>query len=117
MKVKQYASQTSQRKARVRAKLRANTLRPRLSVFRSNKHTYAQIIDDSAGKVISGAHTGMFKADKSTKTDLATKLGEKIAELAKNNKITQLALDRGAHKYHGRVKAVAEAARKAGLKI
>ena len=88
--------------------------RPRLLVVRSNRTINAHIIDDDAGKIIcgvSGLKTGK------TGIEAATEVGTKIAEAAKKNKITQVAFDRNGYKYHGQVKALADAARKAGLEF
>lgn len=103
------------RKARARAKILGTKDMPRLSVFRSNKFTYAQLIDDSAGKTLASASTIDIKGKaKISKSEI---LGEKLAKIAAEKKITSAVFDRGSYKYHGRVKAVAESARKAGLRI
>lgn len=86
----------------------------RLVVYRSNKTVYAQIIDDSAGKVVCGA-SGL-KA-KETGLKAATAVGKTIAELAQKNKVSEVAFDRNGYKYHGQIKALADAAREAGLKF
>lgn len=88
--------------------------RPRLIVFRSLAHIEAQIIDDVAGKTLVAANDLTLKA-KGTKTEHATAVGTAIAEKAKAKKITTVVFDRGGSKYHGRVKALAEAARAGGL--
>lgn len=91
----------------------------RLSVFRSAKFIYAQIIDDTKGKTLaaySSRHLGKEKG-KLTKTEAAGLVGEELAKRAKAKKISQIVFDRGANKYHGQVKALAEGARKAGLKF
>ena len=104
------------RKKRVRAKLAQRQDRPRLHVFRSNQHTYAQIIDDQTGvTLVSAAETELDKAGSRTKTQRAVLIGDLIARKAKTKKITHIRFDRGAYKYHGRVRALAEAARKGGL--
>lgn len=106
-----------QRKNRVRAKAKASA-RPRLSVFRSNKHIFAQIIDAS-GKVVATSSTkSLTKAQKEkakTKMEEAAMVGETVANLAKKKKISKVVFDRGEYKYHGRVKALADGARKGGL--
>jgi large subunit ribosomal protein L18 len=117
---KRIANQRVRRGFRVRNKCRA-TGRPRLSVFRSNKHIYAQIIDDHAGKtVVSASSTekdlggaGEVGANKAS----ATKIGAAIGKRAVAAGITQVSFDRGRYKYHGRVAALADAARKAGLEF
>jgi large subunit ribosomal protein L18 len=94
---------------------------PRLSVFRSNKGVYAQLIDDSKNATIVAASTKNVKAkaDKDMSAGIASAfaLGELIAEKAKAAKITKAVFDRGSYAFHGKVKAVAEGARKGGLKI
>ena len=108
------------RRDRTRFKLRqAASGRPRLSVFRSSQHIYAQIIDDAAGRTLAAAST----LDKGVKSDLknggnkaaATAVGKLIAERAKAAGIDRVVFDRGAYLYHGRVKALADAAREGGL--
>lgn len=103
------------RTLRVRSSIKTS-LRPRLSVLRTNSHMWAQIIDDQTGVTIAATSTktlGHKKGD--TKTMRATMVGTEIAKLALAKKVTQVVFDRGAYKFHGRVKAVAEAARSAGL--
>ncbi|MEK7653223.1 MAG: 50S ribosomal protein L18 [Patescibacteria group bacterium] len=104
------------RKKRVRAKISGTKSRPRLSVFRSLKHIYAQLIDDEAGKTIVSASDGEVKTGK-TKTEKAAGLGKIIAEKALAKGVKQAVFDKGEAKYHGRIKAVADGARNAGLKI
>lgn len=105
------------RTARVRASIKTSG-RPRLSVYRSTKHLWAQIIDDVTGKTIVAVNTKTLKSKKGdTKTVKATGVGAEIAKLAIEKKITKIVFDRGAYKFHGRVKAVAEAARSAGLEF
>lgn len=107
----------NQRTKRVRKGLKRVASRPRLSIFRSNKYIWAQIIDDNKGETIASATDRSLKDTKGTKTDKAAQIGEKIAELALKKKVKQVYFDRGASKYHGRVKALAEAARKKGLEF
>lgn len=104
----------TRRKAKIRAKLSGTSERPRLVVFRSNRFTYAQIIDDTAGKVLASASDNK-STDKTTKTDSAKVVGQQIAEAAKAKKITAVVFDRNGYKYHGRVKALADGAREGGL--
>ena len=109
----------TQRKARTSGSVRGTTARPRLSIFRSVKNIYAQIIDDTTGKtlvaassvekVVSLKHGGNQKA--------AVEIGKAIATKAVAKGITQVAFDRNGYRYHGRVKALADAAREAGLKF
>jgi large subunit ribosomal protein L18 len=93
--------------------------RPRLSVFRSGKHIYAQVIDDAAGRTVAAASTLDKDLKASLKTgadkDAATAVGKLIAERSKAAGVEQVVFDRGSYLYHGRVKALAEAAREGGL--
>ncbi len=91
----------------------SGSLRPRLSVFRSNKYLYAQILDKNGAKVMVSANSKQY--DKVNKTQAAEKLGEEFAKLALGKKIKDVVFDKGAYRYHGRVKAFADAARKGGL--
>jgi len=101
---------------RVRGKLSQNLALPRLSVFRSNYHIWAQIIDDQHGKTLASASSKTLKK-KGTKSDQAKAVGETIAKLALDKKVTLVRFDRGLYRYQGRVKALAEGARAAGLKF
>ena len=103
------------RKKRVRGKIRATSQRPRLSVFVSNQHIYAQVIDDQTSRTLVAAND--LKLNTGTKTEKATQVGQQIAQLALKKKITQVVFDRGNRKFHGRIKALAEAARQAGLQF
>jgi len=106
------------RKARTRAKLAGISNRPRLSIFRSGKYTYAQVIDDAKMQtLVSASTTEMKKTEKASGKDLAEKLGELIAKRAIEKGIKKVVFDRGEYSYHGRVKAVADGARKGGLKF
>lgn len=91
----------------------SGSLRPRLSVFRSNKYLYAQILDKKGAKVVVSANSKQY--EKVNKTQAAEKLGEELAKLALGKKIKDVVFDKGAYRYHGRVKAFADAARKGGL--
>jgi large subunit ribosomal protein L18 len=104
------------RHKRVRAKAEGTAAKPRLCVFRSNQHIYAQLIDDTTGKTILTANDSTTKG-KDKKTDSSKKVGTEIAKLAVEKKITEVIFDRGGNKYHGRVKALAEGAREGGLKF
>ena len=101
---------------RVRAKVSGTTIRPRLSVFRSAKHIYAQLIIDEEGKTILAIDDRKIKGKK-TKIDKALEVGKLIAKEAISKKIEKVVFDRGGYKYHGRVKAVADGAREGGLKF
>ncbi len=110
------------RKFRVRNKVRSSAHgRARLSVFRSNKHMYAQIIDDATGTTLASASTveaDLFGAGKyAGNKDAATKVGQVIAERAKAKGIDAVVFDRGVYKFHGRIAALAEAARAGGLQF
>jgi len=105
--------QVAFRKKRTRARITGTAERPRLTVFRSNNYTYAQIIDDTAGKTLVAAATQGEK--KGTKTDLAKALGKAIGEKAKKAGVKGIVFDRGQYKYHGRVKALADGVREAGI--
>lgn len=118
---KQDRSQTRrQRHMRIRKRLEGTQERPRLCVFRSNKHIYAQIIDDIAGTTIVAASTldgDLKKVDKSWDCEAAKSVGALIAKRAKEKGIESVVFDRGGYIYHGRVAAVADAAREAGLEF
>ena len=110
------------RKMRVRKKIKGSSERPRLSVFRSNMHIYAQLIDDGAGKTIASVSTLSPKfreklASASGKKEKAMILGEVLAELAKQRGIERAVFDKRWYRYHGRVRALAEGAKKAGLEF
>ena len=107
------------RHRRVRKKVRGTAARPRLAVFRSNKHIYVQAIDDLAGRTLASAST--MEADVrggSTATVAAAKdVGKRVGERAKQAGITTVVFDRGGFKYHGRIAAIADGAREAGLEL
>jgi ribosomal protein L18, bacterial type len=103
------------RHARTRARMSGTAERPRLIVFRSNMNIYAQMIDDSTGKTLVSFND--LKIKKGTKTERASEVGKAVAESAKKAKIETCVFRRNGYKYHGRVKALAEAAREAGLKF
>jgi len=109
---------TKRRAQRVRRRLKkyANG-RPRLSVYRSSKNISAQIIDDATGTTLASASTLEDKSASGSNVDAAAKIGKLIAERAKKAKVGEVVFDRGGYLYHGRVKALAEAAREAGLKF
>ncbi|MCR4605771.1 MAG: 50S ribosomal protein L18 [Eubacterium sp.] len=106
---------------RIRSRLNGTPDKPRLAVFRSNNHMYAQIIDDEAGNTIVSASTVQEDVrkglSKTNNVEAAAKLGEIIAKKAKDNGINQVVFDRGGYIYQGKVKALAEAAREAGLEF
>ena len=101
-------------KNRIRSRVTGTAERPRLTVFKSNKFTYAQLIDDTAGKTLVQANSSEMKTKK---MEAAIEVGKKIAEAAKAAKITKVVFDRNGYKYTGRILALAEAAREAGLEF
>ncbi len=103
------------RHARVRAKITGSGARPRLSVYRSGKHVYAQVIDDAQGATLAAASDQEIRDKKVSKTERAKIVGALIGERCKNMGISAVVFDRGGFAYHGRIRTVAEAARKAGL--
>ncbi|MGL5977493.1 MAG: 50S ribosomal protein L18 [Erysipelotrichaceae bacterium] len=105
------------RHARVRAKITGTAECPRLNVFRSNAHIHAQIIDDVNGKTLAAASSVELKLEQGGNKEAAATVGAKIAERALAAGITAVKFDRGGYVYHGRVQALADAAREAGLKF
>ena len=109
------------RKLRIRRKISGTTERPRLSVFRSAKHIYAQVVDDVTGQTL--AHASTLSRDVRTavaeanKVDAAKNVGQAIAKALLSKGISQIVFDRNGYLYHGRIKALADAAREAGLKF
>ena len=103
-------------KAHIRSKIAGTAERPRLSVFRSNKQIYVQVIDDKSGKTLAAA-SSLAVAEKMAKKEQAAKVGELIAKNAQAAGVTEVIFDRNGYLYHGRVKELAEAARKGGLKF
>ncbi len=100
----------------IRKKITGTAQRPRLSVFRSNTRIYAQIVDDTQGKTLASASSFDVNANK-LNIDVAKEVGKKLAENAKNTGISQVVFDRGGYLYHGKVKALADAAREGGLQF
>ncbi|MDA8708573.1 50S ribosomal protein L18 [Hellea sp.] len=113
------ARENMQRRAqRVRRRLKKHSAgRPRLSVYRSSKNISVQIIDDSTGTTLASASTMEDKKAKGSDVAAAQRIGKLIAERAKKAKVEDVVFDRGPYLYHGRVKALADAAREAGLKF
>lgn len=105
------------RHARMRLKISGTTEVPRLNVFRSNKHIYAQIIDDTLGKTLVASSTKSLKLESTSNIEAAKAVGKDIAEKALEAGIKNVVFDRGGYIYHGRVQALAEAAREAGLEF
>ncbi len=109
--------QQAKRQVRIRKKMRAVSDLPRLSVFRSNQHVYAQIIDDAKRVTLLGVSEKVVQLSKGTKTERAHMLGQALAKMAQEKKIKQVIFDKGSYAYHGRIKAVAEGAREGGLQF
>jgi large subunit ribosomal protein L18 len=105
------------RHRRVRGKVAGTSERPRLTVFRSNRGIFAQVVDDSTGKTLAGASWITVKGLKGNKTDQAREVGKAIAAAAKQAGVEAVVFDRGGYLYHGRVKALADGAREGGLKF
>ena len=116
-------NEKKQRETRIRAKLLARTDRPRLTVTRSNQNIFAQIIDQT-GKVLAAYGSLSLREAKATKQSIkmtktaqATEVGKKLGEIAKEKKVATVVFDRGSYRFHGRVKALAESVRAAGIKF
>jgi large subunit ribosomal protein L18 len=105
------------RHRRVRKRVRGTASRPRLAVYRSNKYIYAQVIDDIAGVTVAQASSREKAASGSLSVDTASRVGELLAARAKDAGVESVVFDRGGYHFHGRVKALADAAREAGLKF
>ena len=107
------------RHQRVRKNVAGTPAKPRLAVFRSLTHIYAQVIDDARGHTVAAASSldASLKETKGNKTERAKAVGTSVAEKAKAAGVTQVVFDRGGNRFHGRVKALADAAREAGLKF
>ena len=103
------------RRRRVRAKITGTAERPRISVFRSNRGVFAQLIDDSAGKTLAAVNWTEDELKSLPRMDQAKRAGELLAERAKAAGVESAVFDRGGYQYHGRVKALAEGAREGGL--
>ena len=113
------SAQRQRRQRRVRKKVNGTTNRPRLSVFRSNRHISAQIIDDENGRTVVAASTSEadMRGVTTSNKEAASKVGQLLAERAQVAGVQSVVFDRGGNKYHGRVAALADAAREAGLKF
>jgi large subunit ribosomal protein L18 len=105
------------RRVRIRRKVIGTPSRPRLAVFKSLKHIYVQVIDDLAGHTLASASTRDSNAGKGGNAAAAALIGAQIAERAKAAGVSQVVFDRAGFRYHGRIKALADAARKAGLEF
>lgn len=121
MKPKAKRQHRLNRHKRVRAKIIGTKDRPRVAVFKSNQYIYAQVIDDEAGKTLASVSNYGGKKSKvktkDTKSEVASKVGEALAEKMKKAGITEAVFDRGGFKFHGRVRALAEGLKKGGIKI
>lgn len=107
--------QTQVRHLRIRKKVSGTPERPRLAVYRSNQHMYAQLIDDVAGKTLCAASSLDLKLDNGSTVEAARQVGAAVAERAKAKGVEAVVYDRGGNLYHGRIAALADAAREAGL--
>jgi large subunit ribosomal protein L18 len=117
LKYRKALSPRKRRHVRVRAKVSGTAQRPRLNVFRSSAHIYVQLVDDVAGRTLASASDleATIREKGGSKTERATAVGTVIAERAKEAGVTTVVFDRGGFLYHGRIKAVADAAREGGL--
>ena len=104
------------RRARIRAQVKGTDIRPRFSVFKSNKGMYLQLVDDSSGRTLISVSSAEIKGSRE-KTKTSFELGKLIAAKAARKNIKSVVFDRGGYKYHGRIKAVADGAREGGLKF
>jgi len=117
-KVRLRKNNITKRKLRVRKKITGTEEMPRLSVFRSNKYIYAQLMDDTKGKTLLSVGKKVKELHKGkAKTEAAFEIGKQLAEEATKMKIEKAIFDRSGYKYHGRVKSLAEGAREGGLKL
>lgn len=116
---KRLAATRLRKRHRVRKKVRGTAERPRLTVFRSSKHIYAQLIDDDAGKTLAAFSSAAkdVGVEYGGNVKAATAVGAKLADVAKKAGVTQVAFDRGHYKYHGRIKALADAVRAGGIQF
>jgi large subunit ribosomal protein L18 len=113
--VERKAHLRAKRKKRIRGRLEGTTERPRLSVYRSAKHMFAQVIDDVTGKTL--ASVGSFSMDKRATREVCAELGKSLAAKCKEKSIGKIAFDKNGFAYHGRVKAFADGAREGGLEF
>lgn len=106
----------TRRKVRIRRKVHGTAVRPRLTVFRSSKYIYAQVIDDTEGRTIASASSAKATVE-GNKLDAAKAVGDRVAKACLEKGVEQVVFDRSGYQYHGRVRALAESAREAGLKF
>ena len=116
-RLKTLAKRRQVRAFRTRNRVQGNPERPRVSVYRTNLHIYAQMIDDESGRTICEASSVSLKLGYGGNVDAAKKVGEELGRKAKDHNVAAAGLDRGACRYHGRVKALADAVREAGVKF
>ena len=114
---RQVHEKRERRALRVRKSVRGDSARPRLSVFRSHRHIYAQIIDDTVGRTLCASSSRVVCGEYGGTVSHATKVGADLALKAKALSIGKVRFDRGRYRFHGRIKALAEAARKSGLEF
>ncbi len=107
----------NKRHLKIKKKISGTAQRTRMSVYKSNRYLYVQIIDDTKGITLLGLSTKGLKLKNGENIESATKLGKEVAKLAKAKKINEVVFDRGGNLYHGAIKALADAAREEGLKI
>jgi large subunit ribosomal protein L18 len=105
------------RQGRIRARVSGTTARPRIAIFRSNRFTYAQVIDDASGKTVIALSDIKAKKGKAKKSESAMSIGKQLAATLKEKGINEAVFDRGGFRYHGRVKALADGLREGGIKI
>ena len=105
------------RKVRIRKKVQGTPERPRLTVFRSHKHIYAQVVDDTQSRTLAAASSAIKDASDGSKVDTAKAVGAAVAKACLDKGINKVVFDRGGYRYHGRVRALADGAREAGLKF
>ena len=115
MSVQTKPAKRLRRRRRVRAKVTGTAERPRISVFRSNRGVFAQLIDDSSGRTLAAVNWTEAELRGLSRAEQPKRVGELLAERAKSAGVTQVIFDRGGYQYHGRVKALAEGAREGGL--
>ncbi len=115
MSVRSIREARTRRKRRIRGRIEGTTERPRISVFRSNRAIYAQIVDDRTAVTIAAARSSEVEGAGLKKAEIAKKVGELLAQRAKDKGIERVVFDRSGYLYHGRVKALAEGAREGGL--
>ncbi len=111
------ASLRIKRKARTRKRIHGTQQRPRLSVFRSDRHIYAQVIDDTAGKTLVSVHTFKKGGDERANVGRCSEIGKELATKCKEKNINQVVFDKNGYAYHGRIQALADGARENGLQF